>query len=179
MTAQRHNVAPSGQLTMINEQKPISTTTAQRHKAAGNGLSIAELHTGVRGGNGGITTATGACDVSNPADQGGLRLRGLAATTAAASCLCAIAVKMFIQCNQNNCSASKRINGILYLIDQTLQTACRRTSLPGKCIFHLLSVCGLSFSRRPNAVVVNPLSRKSATACCQKARRFSLDNPSR
>ena len=86
---------------MIKEPKAIFTTTAQRHKAVGNGLSIVELHTGVRGGNGGIAAATGGCDVSNPAGQGFFRLRDLATTMATSWCLCALVVKMFVQCNHN------------------------------------------------------------------------------
>ena len=69
---------------MINEPKTIFTTTAQRHKAVGNGLSIVELHTGVRGGNGGIAAATGRQDVRGLASQGFFRMRGLAAVAGTA-----------------------------------------------------------------------------------------------
>ena len=84
---------------MINEPKTIFTTTAQRHKAVGNGLSIAELHAGVRGGNGGIAAATGGCDVCNPAGHGFFRLRDLAAAKATSWCLHFFVVKMLIQCD--------------------------------------------------------------------------------
>ena len=117
---------------MINEPKTIFTTTAQRHKAAWNRYSIFEICTGGKGGKRGATAAMGGCDVSNPAGQGFFRTRGLAAVAGTALCLRVFVVKIFIQCNQDICSASKLINGILYLIDQTLQIACRRTSLPRK-----------------------------------------------
>ena len=84
---------------MIKEPKTIFTTTAQRHEAVGNGLPIVELHTGCRGGNGGIAAAAGGCDVSNPAGQGFFRTRGLAAVAGTALCLRALVVKIFIQCN--------------------------------------------------------------------------------
>ena len=87
---------------MINEPKTIFTTKAQRHNAVGNGLSIVELHTGVRGGNGGSAAANGGCDVSNPAGQGGLRLCGLAAAMATSWCLRVLyVVKMFVLCDHN------------------------------------------------------------------------------
>ena len=83
------------------------TTKAQRHKAVGNGLSIVEICTGGKGGNGGGAAATGGQDVRGPAGQGFFRTRGLAAVAGTASWLWAFVVKIFIQCNQNNFSACK------------------------------------------------------------------------
>ncbi len=86
---------------MIDGQKPVFTTTARRHNAA----NYSFLSIGPRAAF--IAPAPARLHVCGTANRGFHGWCELAAADPTASRLCVAAVKLFVQCNQDNFSADK------------------------------------------------------------------------